>query len=79
MVETKLYRSKNERMIAGVCGGIAEYLDIDPVMIRLLWALFTCFAGSGILIYIIACIIIPNEKINDPVIIETDAKKVDIL
>lgn len=77
MVE-KLYRSKNERMIAGVCGGLAEYLDMDPVIIRLIWAIFTCFAGSGIIIYIIACIIIPNEKEED-IIIESGRKKVDIL
>lgn len=77
MVE-KLYRSKNERMIAGVCGGLAEYLNMDPVIIRLIWAILTCFAFSGIIIYIIACIIIPNEE-NEDIIIESDKKKVDIL
>ena len=77
MIETKLYRSKNERMIAGVCGGLAEYLDIDPVIIRLIWVIITCFAFSGIIIYIIACLIIPNE-IDDDTIIESDKKKVDI-
>lgn len=77
MVE-KLYRSKNERMIAGVCGGLAEYLNMDPVIIRLIWAILTCFALSGIIIYIIACIIIPNEE-NDDIIIESEKKKVDIL
>ncbi len=77
MVE-KLYRSKNDRMIAGVCGGLAEYLDMDPAIIRLLWAIFTCFAFSGLILYIIACIIIPNER-NDTIIIEPEKKKVDIL
>lgn len=54
----RLYRS-NERRIAGVCGGIAEYFNIDPVLIRLLWLFFTLMGGSGILIYIIAWIVIP--------------------
>lgn len=62
MVEKKLYRSEKERMIAGVCGGLAEYFDVDPVVIRLLWVAFTFFVGSGILLYILACIIIPNER-----------------
>lgn len=62
MVEKKLYRSEKNRMIAGVCGGLAEYFDVDPVVVRLLWVVFTFFIGSGILIYILACIIMPNEK-----------------
>ena len=62
MVEKKLYRSEKTRMIAGVCGGLAEYFDVDPVVVRLLWVVFTFFIGSGILIYILACIIMPNEK-----------------
>jgi phage shock protein C len=62
MVEKKLYRSEYNRMIAGVCAGIAEYLDIDPTVIRLIWVLFTFFVGSGVLVYIIACLIIPNEN-----------------
>lgn len=62
MVKKKLYRSKDERLIAGICGGLSEYLDIDPVFIRLLWVAFTCFVGSGILLYIIAYLLIPNES-----------------
>jgi phage shock protein PspC (stress-responsive transcriptional regulator) len=62
MVEKRLYRSENERMIAGVCGGLSEYFDIDPVLLRLLWVAFTFFVGSGVLLYILACIIIPNER-----------------
>jgi len=62
MVEKKLYRSESERMIAGVCGGLSEYFDIDPAIIRLIWVAFTFFVGSGILLYILACIIIPNER-----------------
>ena len=62
MVEKKLYRSEKDRMIAGICGGIAEYLDIDPVIVRLIWVAFTCLVGSGILLYIVAYLIIPNES-----------------
>lgn len=55
----KLYRSNRQRVIAGVCGGLAEYLDIDVVIIRLLWAAAVILGGSGILLYIIAALIIP--------------------
>ena len=55
----KLYRSKTNRMIAGVCGGIGEYFDIDPTIIRLIWIMFALAAGSGIIAYIIAWIIVP--------------------
>lgn len=57
----KLYRSRNERMIAGVCGGIANYFSIDPTLIRLLWIFLAFIAGGGILAYIIAWIVIPEE------------------
>lgn len=57
----KLYRSNN-RIIGGVCAGIAEYLDIDPTVIRLLWVIFTLLSiGVGIIAYIIAWIIIPEK------------------
>ena len=57
----KLYRSKKNRVIAGVCGGIGEYFNVDPTLIRLLWIIFLLLAGSGIIAYIIAWIIIPEE------------------
>ncbi len=57
----KLYRSKKNRIIAGVCGGIGEYFNVDPTLIRLLWLLISILGGSGILAYIIAWIIIPEE------------------
>jgi len=58
-----LVRSKKNKVIAGVCGGIGNYLDIDPVLIRLLWVLLILVSfGTGILAYIIAWIIIPKEK-----------------
>ncbi|MDO4617536.1 MAG: PspC domain-containing protein [Lachnospiraceae bacterium] len=50
----------NDRKIAGVCSGIAEYFDIDPTIVRLVWLLFVLGGGSGILVYIIAAIIMPE-------------------
>lgn len=57
----KLYRSNRNKMLAGVCGGLAEYLNLDPTVVRLLWVLFALFWGSGLLAYIIAAIIMPTE------------------
>lgn len=48
-------------MLAGVCGGIAEYFDVDPTLVRLGWVLFCCMAGSGILAYIVCAIVIPKK------------------
>jgi len=59
-MKKKLYRSQDERMIAGVCGGIGEYFDIDPTLIRLLTVAFILAGGSGILGYIVGWIIIPE-------------------
>jgi phage shock protein C len=56
----RLYRSKKERMIAGVCGGLGEYLNVDPTIIRLVWVLLA-FSGAGIIAYIIAWIIVPEK------------------
>ena len=57
----KLYKSNDNKMIDGVCGGIAEYFDIDPTMVRLGWVLFCALGGSGFLANIIAAIIIPRK------------------
>ena len=62
----RLYRSKTQRMIAGVCGGIGIHLDIDPTVIRLVWAGLTLLSvGIGIIAYIIAWIIVPEEGTFD--------------
>ena len=58
-MEKKLYRSNSSKLVAGVCGGIGEYLNADPTLVRLIWVLFCCLGGSGFLAYIIAAIIIP--------------------
>lgn len=60
-MEKRLYRVREGKMIAGVCGGIAQYFGIDPTIIRLAWAIFCALGGSGVLAYIIAAIIIPEE------------------
>jgi len=58
----RLLRSKNNRMIAGVCAGIGNYLEVDPTVIRLVWVLLTFFSGGlGVLAYIIAWVIIPEK------------------
>jgi phage shock protein C len=56
----KLYRSRNHRMVAGVCGGLAEYFNIDATLIRALFVLLAVFGGSGLLIYIVMWIIVPD-------------------
>lgn len=62
MEPKKLYRSRSNSMISGVCGGLAEYLGLDPTVVRLLYVLLSlCTMGSGLLFYIIAMIIIPME------------------
>lgn len=61
MEQKKLYRSNKNKMICGVCGGVAEYINIDPTVIRLLWVIFSFF-GVGILVYFIAAIIMPVEQ-----------------
>ncbi len=60
-MDKRLYRSKTERKIAGVCAGMGEYFDIDPVLIRLIMVLLVFAYGIGPLIYIISWIIIPEK------------------
>ena len=57
----KLYRSQSNRMIGGVCGGMAEYFSIDPNLMRLLWVVLVFLGGSGIILYLASLIIIPNN------------------
>jgi len=59
--DRKLFRSQENRMVGGVCGGMAEYFNIDPNLMRLLFVVLTFLGGSGILIYIASLIIIPNN------------------
>ena len=62
-MEKKLYKSNQNKMLDGVCGGIAEYFGIDPTVVRLIWVLFSLMGGCGILAYIITAIIIPRNPV----------------
>lgn len=61
MEPKRLYKSRTNRVICGVCGGIGEYFNIDPTIVRLILILLICGAGFGVLAYIIAAIIIPEQ------------------
>lgn len=57
----RIYKSSRDKVLAGVCGGVAEYFNIDPVIVRLIWVLATLVYGAGLFIYIIAAIIMPQD------------------
>lgn len=57
----KLYRSGTDKMISGVCGGLAEYFDIDATLIRIGWVVLVFMLGTGILAYLICALIIPHK------------------
>ena len=62
MKERKLYKIEHGKKIAGVCAGIAKFLNIDVTIIRLAWVLFTLAGGCGLIAYIIAALVMPNEE-----------------
>ena len=57
----RLYRTREGRVIAGVCAGLAAYFSIDPTLVRLAFAVLTIFGGAGLLLYLVAWIVIPDE------------------
>ena len=59
----KLYRDTNNKVIAGVCSGVAEYVNIDPTVVRLIWALVG-LSGADLLAYLVAALIIPEKPAN---------------
>jgi phage shock protein C len=63
--QRRLYKSRRTRMIDGVCGGIAEYFDIDVTIIRILWVLLALLGGSGFFLYIAAMIIMPTSPFDE--------------
>lgn len=65
MFEKKLHKSENDKMICGVCGGIAAYFQIDATVVRLIWAIITAFAGAGLVAYIAAAVIMPKAEDDD--------------
>ena len=60
-MKKRLYKSSTDKKVCGVCGGIANYFDVDPTVIRLIWVIFTLVGGSGLIAYIIAAIIMPMK------------------
>ena len=62
----KLYRSQTNRLVAGVCGGLGEYFNIDATLIRVLFVVFTVFGGAGLIIYLAMWIIVPNASTTLP-------------
>ncbi|MBU3907396.1 MAG: PspC domain-containing protein [Nanoarchaeota archaeon] len=64
MVKKRLYRSNRDKILGGVCGGIGNYFNTDPTIVRLLWVLITILTGfvAGIIGYLIAWIIVPEKK-----------------
>lgn len=60
-MKKRLYKSSTDKKVCGVCGGIANYFDVDPTVIRLIWVIFTLVGGSGLIAYIIAAIIMTDE------------------
>jgi len=61
MEPKRLFRSRRDRILGGVCGGLGNYLNVDPVLVRVVWAILFFAAGVGFLAYILAWIIIPEE------------------
>ena len=62
-MKKRIYRTEKDKKISGVCGGLAEYLDMDPTLMRFLWVLVACFsAGSAFIAYIVAAIIVPTKS-----------------
>ena len=63
-MKKRLCKSNTNKVICGVCGGIAEYFNWDPTVVRIIWALFTLAGGSGIVLYIICAIVMPNAPVS---------------
>jgi phage shock protein C len=59
----KLYRSRNNRMIGGVCGGVADYLNLDPTIVRVITVLLTLFTGVPVVVYLVALLVVPEEPL----------------
>ena len=57
----RLYKANKDKMLDGVCGGLAEYFGVDPTLIRLAWVLLCAMGGSGVVAYIVAAIVIPRD------------------
>ena len=63
-MEKKLYKVSEGKKLCGVCAGLAEYLDIDVTLVRLIWVIVSLFAGAGVLAYLIAALIMPEKPVT---------------
>ena len=61
-MEKRLYRSRENIMIGGVCGGVAEYLDVDPTLVRIIWVLSAFYGGIGVIAYLVCLIVVPENR-----------------
>ena len=73
----RLYRSRDDRMIAGVCGGLAEYFNIDPTIVRLVLLFLTLWGGGGVLVYVLAWIVIPERPASAKAPAAKESKQVE--
>ncbi len=65
-MEKRLQRSRTEKMIGGVCGGLAEYFNVDPTLVRVIWIAMTLIVGVGILLYLILWLVVPLQPPAEP-------------
>jgi phage shock protein C len=75
-VQKRLMRSSRDKKIAGVCGGLADYFDLDPTIVRVVWLLAIFFAGTGVLIYLILWIALPVAPYEVPVAVPSNTARV---
>jgi len=68
----RLYRSRKDKQLAGVCGGIADYFNLDPTIVRIIWIILTLAGGPGLILYIIMALVVPEE----PEFVQTSAEKI---
>jgi phage shock protein C, pspC len=67
-VKKRLYRSKTDKKLCGVCAGVADYFGIDPTIVRVIWALLAFFYGTSILLYVIMALVVPEQPAGGGVI-----------
>lgn len=61
MADKKLCKSSTDKKLCGVCGGLSKYLDLDPTIMRIIWILLVVFGGTGILLYLVCALVMPND------------------
>ena len=73
-MKKRLYRSKTDRKLAGVCGGVAEYFNIDPTIVRVIWAILAFFYGTSILLYLIMAFVVPEKPDGQSDVIDVESE-----